>query len=87
MATEIGYNGWTNYETWSVVLWLGNDEGYYRAAVEFVQGCDELTERAVQEFVLDLMPEGTPDFDHRADFLMVNWSELMTDFFTELAEG
>lgn len=25
MAGE-GYNGWTNYPTWAVALWLGNDE-------------------------------------------------------------
>lgn len=21
------YNGWSNYETWNVALWLGNDQG------------------------------------------------------------
>lgn len=23
------YNGWANYETWAVVLWLDNEEGMY----------------------------------------------------------
>ncbi len=23
------YNGWTNYETWNVALWMGNDQGNY----------------------------------------------------------
>ena len=34
---ETGYNGWANYPTWCVNLWLGNDEGLYRETLERVE--------------------------------------------------
>ena len=28
------YNGWTNYETWNVALWITGDERFYNIAKE-----------------------------------------------------
>lgn len=39
MAEDKKYNGWTNYETWNVALWLGNDSGSQ-------ERCEELTQAA-----------------------------------------
>ena len=30
--TDKTYNGWTNYETWNVALWIQNDQGLYDIA-------------------------------------------------------
>jgi|SRR5579859_4299671 len=39
--SEQGYNGWSNYPTWAVNLWLSNDEGLYNATRELVSDVAE----------------------------------------------
>lgn len=39
-ATET-YNGWANYETWNVALWIGNDEFLYNTAKACVTYCND----------------------------------------------
>ena len=36
-APAEGYNGWKNYETWAVALWIDNDEGTYHYRREMTE--------------------------------------------------
>ena len=40
-TTDNSYNGWTNYETWNVALWIGSDEFLYNTAIACVKFCDD----------------------------------------------
>lgn len=37
MSQDHGYNGWNNYPTWNVALWLDNSEGTYHGIREVVR--------------------------------------------------
>jgi len=55
-ALDISYNGWENYETWNVALWINNDQSLYNIARE--AGDYE----AFAEFMTDLFNRPcTPD--------------------------
>ena len=43
-----GYNGWPNYETWVVNLWLTNEPHTYERLMAIVQNPDTLGEQSTE---------------------------------------
>ena len=66
--------GHKNYATWSVTLWLANDEDQYLAARELA--ATNPTARQVADFILNHMPRGTPGMDGPEDYLTVDWEAV-----------
>jgi len=65
------YNGWKNYETWNIALWLGNDERLYNLAMAYGKDTDY---RWFAENILVLIRKSkeTPDG--------VNWLDETLDY-------
>lgn len=75
-----GYNGWTNYETWLVKLWMDNEQSsqqYYREIAKEAKSKYELSCR-----IEDEIKDGIPvTIGMYADLLTsalksVNWYEI-----------
>ena len=70
------YNGWTNYETWNVHLWLTSDPGTYESARRIAQTGDE---EALSDWVEGDVPNEVtgmyPDLVTHA-LARVNWREV-----------
>ena len=66
--TDTTYNGWKNWATWNVALWLGNDEWIYKIARRCVRYAD-LVDR-LEEYGMFRTPDGAsyndPDLDTHA---------------------
>ena len=76
------YNGWTNYETWNVALWLDNDQGEQE---HWTDRAEELERYELKSELRDFFNENNPlsgDASCYADLLSdaldtVNWYEIV----------
>lgn len=72
-----GYNGWTNWATWNVSLWLDNEEPLYREVQRFIRRSrHEIDGEAVAEFCAEIFPNGTPDMRSNKEMGPVDWDQI-----------
>ena len=94
MDNNNDYNGWANYETWNVALYLDNDEGIYNFLLEGLRhllaerndnwtgiSLQELRELVCNAFRGDSTPDGV-----RLSHSEIDWCEI-GDKLLEMAEG
>ena len=65
-----GYNGWTNYETWNVALWIQNDVNLYYLAQEignYIDFIDLLNDEGIVE-----TPDGVKYNDPAVNVIELN---------------
>lgn len=100
--TDKKYNGWTNYETWNVNLWLtSNDEGTYLFFTDKARETYEESEKTehfsklekatldLSDFIQEYIEENNPLNDQSglySDILRANLSRSAVNYY-EIAEG
>jgi len=77
------YNGWTNYETWCVNLWLDNDQGTQEMVQDICETDATLYDKSneLQNFVEEINPlsDGASMFTDLLNgaLSMVNYREII----------
>ena len=97
---ETTYQGWSNYETWNVNLWLQNTNGSQE--FWYAQAREMLVKHGPREAVLVLERQLETQFDEEADYLIddrrpcccidllraslraVNWREIVDHLLEEV---
>ena len=61
------YQGWTNYQTWAVKLWLDNDQGSQELQVEMAKESKKADEAEwkidLADMLKQLIEDGAPEFE------------------------
>lgn len=75
------YNGWTNYETWNVALWIDNDRGLADEVTSMARRQTKTYElgQEIKGFIEELCPDlGASMFADllNASLREVNWYEI-----------
>lgn len=77
---NVDYNGWTNRDTWLVMLWLNNDYDNYQKITRIVNNTNKLQDLSNNELYIELK-----DFHYGDDinFNNVNLDEVRQALTTE----
>jgi hypothetical protein len=87
------YNGWKNYETWVVRLWLDNEESSYRYWAEQARDLGKDTDRVgrLADRLKEEMEDGAPELGCtlysdllNAAFSEIDWYELASSYLDEV---
>jgi len=70
-ALDISYNGWENYETWNVALWINNTESLYHLAQE-AGDYEAFAECMVDLFNTPCTPDGVRYTDPAVNVIQIN---------------
>jgi hypothetical protein len=84
------YNGWTNWETWNFKLWIDNDEGSYREALNMAEGKNSyqfsLALENWAEFMLDVIGLESGFFADVCNYSIkeINFYEIAESYLLEI---
>ena len=89
MSNDNTYEGWANWETWNVALWVDNEFKLYTAKIALLRELQEagrsVTAVHVWEFVHQKMNGRTPDVKH-SQMSKVNYWEIAENWNCDLED-